>query len=87
MEITGILRRKARIVADVEERSIPMNINNDLGNPPTVIDMPPLYVVEVQVKTLLGWTTVWRECCDIGNADARNKIGTHAHEVYKVLTE
>lgn len=87
MDIISIFRRKARIVADVEERTVPADTNNDLGNPPTVIDLPPVYVVEIQIKTLLRWVTVWRECCQFSNADTRARINAHAHKVYKVLTK
>lgn len=86
MKKISVMRRKARIVADVEQRSVPASDSNYLGHLPTAIDLPPIYIVEIQVKTWWYWVTVWREACEFSDADARNHIDRGANRVYDVLT-
>lgn len=88
MNIKSIMRRKARIVADVLDRNIPASTNNDLGHIPTPgIDLPPAYIVEVQVKTWVRWICIWREICDFSDGDTREHINRRAHHVYDTITE
>lgn len=78
-------RRKVRIAADVIDRNSIVMDNVEEWNPHCVMEFTPIYVVEVQVKVLFFWITIWCDNCDFSDADARTKINSRAKDIYKTM--
>lgn len=51
------------------------------------MEFPPIYVVEVQVKVLFFWITIWGDDCAFSDADARNSINSRANAIYDSLSK
>lgn len=56
-------------------------------NPNCFMGFPPIYVVEVQVKVLFFWITIWGDRCEFSDADARNKINSRAKAIYDAMSK
>jgi hypothetical protein len=81
-------RRKARINVYTEDRTLPVSHQGEpLEHLHETIDLPPAYIVEVQIKTWFHWVCIWRETCDVTDADARTIINSRARKVYDTITD
>lgn len=80
-------RRKVRIAADVIDRNAFVVDNVEEWNPHYFMEFPPIYVVEVQVKVLFFWITIWGDDCAFSDADARNSINCRANAIYDSLSK
>lgn len=80
-------RRKVRIAADVIDRNAVVVDNVEEWKSNCFMELPPIYVVEVQVKVLFLWITIWSDDCAFSDADARNSINRRANAIYDSLSK
>lgn len=80
-------RRKVRITADVIDRNAVVMDNVEEWSPHYVMEFPPVYCVEVQVKVLFFWITIWGDDCNFSDADARNSINSRAKAIYDSISK
>lgn len=80
-------RRKVRISDYVIDRNDIAMDNVEEWNPNCFIEFTLIYVVEVQVKVLFFWITIWGDRCEFSDADARNKINSRAKAIYDAMSK
>ena len=80
--------KKVRIAADLWDKTITVgNTDPALERALGGMDLPPVYIVEVQVKVLWFWVSIWRKSCEFSDGDSREHINRRAQEVYNAIID
>lgn len=83
-------RRPTRVTARSLYPYVPAGLENEISqtfDDPEYLNKPIRFTVEVEVKVLFGWVTIWAALCPADDEESKNKILKAAAAVAEKIQE